>query len=138
MLCFQNAKGPAPTIFNDSNWKYKENVLPASSRLTEHQRFYSKQLPLAQARKENIEELVDSLAEHPLALYSHYSESLPAELFEEILDILDPQINQHDEESNIEASEYSDAKDAVSASPSRPASKSLDETISAFTTRKNM
>ena len=58
-------------------------------------------------------------------------------LFEEVLDILDPQINQHDEESNIEASEYSEGKEQ-SASPSRPMSKSMDETISAFTSRKNV
>jgi len=37
-------------------------------------------LPLAEARQNNIEEIINGLTQHPLALYSHLEEALPADV----------------------------------------------------------
>ena len=82
-LLIKNQKGPLPTLINqgaNNEWKFKESVLPASCRLTKQQRIYSKKLPLAQARQSNIEEIVEKISKHPLAIHAHYSESMPNEV----------------------------------------------------------
>ncbi len=76
---FQPKKGPAPTIKNDK-WKFKEQSASPSNRLTVNQRCFSKKLPLAEARQNNIEEIINGLTQHPLALYSHLEEALPADV----------------------------------------------------------
>lgn len=72
-------KGPAPLIKNDI-WKFKENVLSAEKRLNVTQRCFSKKLPLAQAKRDNIEQIITGLTQHPLALYSHLEESVPPDV----------------------------------------------------------
>jgi hypothetical protein len=54
--------------------------MPTSKRLTEDQRFFSKKLPLAQAKKENVDQIVESLSQHPLIMYSHFEDTLPADV----------------------------------------------------------
>lgn len=52
----------------------------SSSRLTLNQRCYSKRIPMVQARREKIEQIISDLTQHPLALYSHLEESLPPDV----------------------------------------------------------
>ena len=74
------SKGPSPTVKNNT-WKFKESVIPISKRLNRNQRFYSKKLPLAEAKQESIEQIINGLAQHPLALYPHLEETLPPDVF---------------------------------------------------------
>ena len=78
----------------NQSWKFKESVIPISKRLNRNQRFYSKKIPLAEAKQESIDQIINGLAQHPLALYPHLEETLPPELFETLLEILDPEINE--------------------------------------------
>lgn len=96
------SKGPAPNIKNDT-WTYKESALSPTNRLSLHQRCYSKKLPLAQAKRDYIENIINDLSQHPLALYSHLEDALPPDLFDEILDILDPEINEQNSDGMVDS-----------------------------------
>ncbi|KAM8939380.1 protein FAM47E [Pelodytes ibericus] len=61
-------------------------------RFTKDQVCFSKALPLQQARREYIAQIEYGLTQHPLALYPHLEEGVPPEWFEEIVDILDPEM----------------------------------------------
>jgi len=81
------AKGPGPLIKNDT-WKFKETVLSPARRLNLSQRCFSKKLPLAQAKRDNIEQIIAGLTQHPLALYSHLEEAVPPDVRNYILMII--------------------------------------------------
>ncbi|KAG9468831.1 hypothetical protein GDO78_021874 [Eleutherodactylus coqui] len=61
-------------------------------KFTKEQAYLSKLLPQQQARREYICGIEYGLAQHPLALYPHLEEGVPPEVFEEIVDILDPEM----------------------------------------------
>ncbi|KAG8454273.1 hypothetical protein GDO86_000787 [Hymenochirus boettgeri] len=85
-----NCPGPAPVLQNGTN-NCTVDKKP-SKRFTKEQAFLSKLLPLQQARREYIAEIEYGLAQHPLALYPHLQEGIPPELFEEVVDVLDPEM----------------------------------------------
>lgn len=69
-------------MVKNEQWKHRQSAGPsASSRLSLNQRCFSKRLPMAQARKEKIEQIIENLTQHPLALYPHLEESLPSDVF---------------------------------------------------------
>jgi hypothetical protein len=86
-------RGPAPMLKNDAADArgIKRNVLSPSARFTQDQLYYSRKLPMAEAKMQNIERLIDNLGSHPLSLYEHFEQSLPPELYNEVLEILDPE-----------------------------------------------
>ncbi|CAM5139194.1 unnamed protein product [Natator depressus] len=51
--------------------------------------------PLQKARQDHIAQTEHCLSQHPLALYPHLEESIPPELFEEVVAILDPELCLH-------------------------------------------
>ncbi|XP_067413366.1 protein FAM47E-like [Emydura macquarii macquarii] len=51
--------------------------------------------PLQKARQDHIAQTEYCLHQHPLALYPHLEESVPRELFKEVVDILDPELCLH-------------------------------------------
>ncbi|XP_072263201.1 protein FAM47E [Pyxicephalus adspersus] len=61
-------------------------------RFTVQQSCYSKLLPLQQQRREYIAEIEYGLTQHPLALYPHLEDGIPPQLFEDIVEILDPEM----------------------------------------------
>ncbi|XP_066488367.1 protein FAM47E-like [Tiliqua scincoides] len=67
--------------------------------------YTSKLSPIKQARKECIAQVEYCLSQHPLVLYSHLEESVPPELFKEVLGILDPEmlpIREEADDADIE------------------------------------
>ena len=78
-LLLKPNKVPAPLIKNDT-WKFKESVLSPSARLSLYQRCFSKKLPLAQAKRDYIENIINDLSQHPLALYTHLEDALPPDV----------------------------------------------------------
>lgn len=84
-----NQKGPRPVVHGEPVSLKQQ----PRKRFTKEQVCYSKQTPLQQARGEYIEEIEYGLTQHPLALYPHLEEGLPPELFEEVVDILDPEMH---------------------------------------------
>lgn len=68
--------------------------------MSTYQRCYSKKIPIAETRQDYINQILEDLNKHPLALYPHLEEALPQDLFEEILDILDPEISRPSRNQN--------------------------------------
>ncbi|XP_072107996.1 protein FAM47E isoform X2 [Mobula birostris] len=86
----QKGAGLSPLLVNTTEtFKPAQHV---SKRLSKSQICYSKALPLQQAKREQIEEIEYGLSQHPLALYPHLEEGVPPELFENIVEILDPEM----------------------------------------------
>jgi len=65
----------------------------AKKRLSRFQTYLSRCTPQQQQRRDYINEVEQGLLKHPLALYPHLEESVAPELFEDIVDLLDPQFN---------------------------------------------
>ncbi|XP_050417207.1 protein FAM47E [Patella vulgata] len=95
-------KGPSPCIIGSS-----ESIEPVKrpvvkNRFDKYQVCFSRITPQQQQKREHIEEIEYGLLQHPLALYPHLEESVPTELFEDVVDILDPEMNiESDEEDSI-------------------------------------
>ncbi|XP_059172524.1 protein FAM47E-like [Physella acuta] len=62
-------------------------------RLSRFQTYLSKNTPQQYQRRAFVEEVEQGLLKHPLALYPHLEESVAPEIFEDIVDLLDPQFN---------------------------------------------
>ncbi|XP_076467691.1 protein FAM47E-like [Babylonia areolata] len=127
-------KGPGPTITGSGSAGITQSVKePAQdNRFTKHQICYSRITPLQQQRREHIDEIEYGLLQHPLALYPHLEESVPPEMFEDIVDILDPEMNLMEEEDQIpeeeEEAERQTAAAAATAEEAHPASaRSMDD-----------
>lgn len=73
------------------------------------------------------------MSKHPLALYPHLEDGLPHELFEEIMDILDPEISRPSRNQN-ESSFSNDQR--LNDSIEKVESKILDEDSHLY--RRNM
>jgi len=90
-------KGPGPNIrgeFDNNGANVKQPA--ARRRLSRYQTYYSNCTPQQQQRRDYINEVEHGLLKHPLALYPHLEESVAPELFEDIVDLLDPQFNIQD------------------------------------------
>ncbi|XP_075254280.1 uncharacterized protein LOC142345800 isoform X2 [Convolutriloba macropyga] len=77
--------GVAPQL-NSYQRAPKQQVKP---RLSKHQVLYSKALPGQERRRDYLDSLIQGLKDHPLALYSHIEESVPPDMFEDLIDALD-------------------------------------------------
>ncbi|KAL9973521.1 hypothetical protein ACROYT_G019990 [Oculina patagonica] len=63
------------------------------SRFTKDEACFSRSLPLQQQRRGRVEDIEFNLIQHPLALFPHLEESLPPDVFEDVVEILDPEMN---------------------------------------------
>merc|ERR1712050_338902 len=92
-VILRGTKGPTPNIkgSNESLNPVKQQIMPG--RFTKDEVCYSKVSPLQQQRRDHISEIEYGLTQHPLALYPHLEECLPPDLFEDVVDVLDPEMN---------------------------------------------
>ncbi|XP_078532061.1 protein FAM47E-like [Lissotriton helveticus] len=90
-------KGATPIIHNLHEPPGARDQKKPRRRFTKDQIVFSKLLPLQQARREYIDEIEYGLTKHPLALYPHLEDGIPPELFEDVIDILDPDMRLDDE-----------------------------------------
>ncbi|KAL5012125.1 hypothetical protein ScPMuIL_010676 [Solemya velum] len=100
-VLIKNAKGPGPNVQGSS-----ENLSPVKQpavrgRFTMDQICFSRCTPLQQQRRDHIDEIEYGLTQHPLALYPHLEESVPPEIFEDIVDILDPEMNMESTDASL-------------------------------------
>ncbi|XP_065261194.1 protein FAM47E [Emys orbicularis] len=73
-------------------------VLPNNASQQKARKTFTRQSglsPLQKARWDHIAQTEHCLSQHPLALYPHLEESIPPELFEEVVTILDPEMCLH-------------------------------------------
>ena len=54
--------------------------------------FFSRKIPASERRRARIKELENTLLEHPLMLLPGLEEGLEPELYDEVIDILDPDL----------------------------------------------
>ncbi len=88
---------------------------PATTkRFTKEQACFSKSTPLQQQKRDHIEEIEYGLMQHPLALYPHLEESMPPDVFEDVVDILDPEMNMA---SDSESEEHPAEEEIESETP---------------------
>lgn len=127
-ITLKGAKGPGPAI-KDSSENLASVKQPAvKRRFNKQQVCFSRLTPLQQQRREHINEIEYGLTQHPLALYPHLEESVNPELFEDIMNILDPEMNLMEEEEGSLAEEDEEAEsDTVSSKLSGPKDKSGDD-----------
>jgi len=89
-------RGPEPNLIEGANERARNNLSASRSsqtkRLTPIELYYSKQIPAADRRRRRVAELEENLLGHPLALFPHLENGLSPELYEEIVDILDPDL----------------------------------------------
>ncbi|XP_035670834.1 protein FAM47E-like [Branchiostoma floridae] len=105
-------KGPGPVISGTGGESpgRREHRGPV---FTKEEMVYSKALPRQQNRRSHIDELEYGLLQHPLALYPHLEDCMPPDLFEEVVDVLDPEMNLGSEfdDEILEEEEEEDAED---------------------------
>ncbi|GFR90649.1 protein FAM47E-like [Elysia marginata] len=102
-------KGTGPTIHYEIGKDSRIKQPAAKKRLSKFQTYLSNSTPQQQQRRDYITEVEQGLLKHPLALYPHLEDSVIPELFEDIVDLLDPQFNIQDlhEELDEQADLYS-------------------------------
>jgi len=87
------SRGPEPNLMEKSkNSKLGTSRSQNTKRLTPIEAYYSKQIPAADRRRRRVAELEKNLLGHPLALFPTLENGLSPELYEEIVDILDPDL----------------------------------------------
>nr|XP_058952278.1 protein FAM47E-like [Pocillopora verrucosa] len=74
-------------------------------RFTKNEACFSRSLPLQQQRRGRVEDIEFNLTQHPLALFPHLEESLPPDVFEDVVEILDPEMNIDSETGDEEMQE---------------------------------
>ncbi|KAM6440956.1 protein FAM47E-like [Liasis olivaceus] len=88
----QPARGPSPPLLSGK----PKNLVKASQgsrkMLTEPQSYISKLSLVSRTRRDHVAQAEYCLSQHPLALYPHLQESIPAEIFKEVMSVLDPDV----------------------------------------------
>nr|XP_006133947.1 protein FAM47E-like isoform X1 [Pelodiscus sinensis] len=96
ILC--GTKGPAPIVLgNLTSDATRMARNKGRKKCTKIQVSPSKLSPLQKARRDLIAQTEYCLSQHPLALYPHLEDSVPPELFEEVVAILDPEMHVNNE-----------------------------------------
>ncbi|XP_067413476.1 protein FAM47E-like [Emydura macquarii macquarii] len=86
-------KGPVPIVLcNNASNASRMAQKKRRKKCTKTQVSPSKLSPLQKASRDHIAQIEYCLSQHPLALYPHLEESVPPELFEEVVGILDPEL----------------------------------------------
>ncbi|PVD35190.1 hypothetical protein C0Q70_06471 [Pomacea canaliculata] len=127
------------------NTKYIKSLKPGNTsgqisaahhRFAKQQVCFSRITPLQQQKREHIDEIEYGLLQHPLALYPHLEESVPTETFEDLVDILDPEMNMADEDAlfDDEPQEMED-KEAGSTSPEKNENQEFEQKDDTVTVR---
>ncbi|CAD5112581.1 DgyrCDS1794 [Dimorphilus gyrociliatus] len=106
---FLKGPGLGPNLTGDGVKLPPISEAAVKGRFTKQQAVYDKVLPLPKQKQDHVAEIEDGLQSHPLALYPHLEQCLPPDVFEDIVDLLDPEMNfEGDEEDDAELSEKSE------------------------------
>ncbi|KAM7167751.1 protein FAM47E [Macrochelys suwanniensis] len=97
-IIIRGTKGLLPVVLPNNASQQK-----AGKMFTRHSRLS----PLQSARRDHIAQTEHCLSQHPLALYPHLEESIPPELFEEVVAILDPEMCLHSKAGDKERDQAS-------------------------------
>jgi len=91
-IILKGNKGIKPSIFG-SGFSVESNANQgriSGKPLSKEEAAFSKALPSQHRKQKKVDQVEKELLCHPLALYPHIEDSVPPDLFEEIVDLLDP------------------------------------------------
>ncbi|KAL4230530.1 FAM47 [Mactra antiquata] len=126
-VTLKSTKGPGPAIKNSSENLTSVKRPAVRKRFSKHQICYSRLTPLQQQRREHINQIEYGLTQHPLALYPHLEESVNPELFEDIMNILDPEMNLiDDDEGSLAEGEEDEDRESITSEKVRDQSREED------------
>ncbi|KAK3100779.1 hypothetical protein FSP39_025196 [Pinctada imbricata] len=125
-ILIKGTKGPGPNLTGSGENVSAVKQPAVRRRFTKHQICYSRSTPLQQSRRDHIDEIEYSLIQHPLALYPHLEEAVSAELFEDIVDILDPEMNLDPDEELDDHLEEEDEEEEEGKEEERPETAKSD------------
>ncbi|XP_069486785.1 protein FAM47E-like [Ambystoma mexicanum] len=108
-ICPGRLMGPSPVLHKMQKSTATAEKIKAGKRFTKRQVSSSVVLPLQQIRRNYVDEIEYGLTRHPLILYPHLEDGIPPELFEEIIDILDPEMHLRSESESCIASSEGEA-----------------------------
>ncbi|BFZ14511.1 hypothetical protein BsWGS_17550 [Bradybaena similaris] len=101
---------------------------PVSKHLNRYQTYLTKKTPIQQQQQNYLTTVEEGLLLHPLALFPHLEQSVSPEVFEAIINILDPQFNVLDiREEDMDIEERLEESTEVSPWGSGPLSFPLPE-----------
>ncbi|XP_071951881.1 protein FAM47E-like isoform X2 [Antedon mediterranea] len=89
----KGSKSLEPNIHGDSKTKFPNVQSVNGGRFTKDEVAFQKTTPLQQQRRDHINDMEYGLLQHPLALFPHLEESMPPDVFEDVVDVLDPEMN---------------------------------------------
>ncbi|KAI0218644.1 hypothetical protein LSAT2_029663 [Lamellibrachia satsuma] len=127
-------RGLAPNVqgqLQSGKWIYKVKEQAVHRRYTKEEMCYTKLTPIQRQRRTHIQEIEYGLLQHPLALYPHLEECLPSELFEDVIDMLDPEMNLVTEDEDDYDNDDDDMLDEVEFIVHKVDDKSSDKVITA-------
>ena len=75
----QGERSPGPVLLSE-NRRIKATASDVHDRLDEHQIYFSRELPAAERRRLTIDGYISTLLDHPMALFPHFSQTLPPEV----------------------------------------------------------
>ena len=96
-------KGIKPTITNTGSFDGIHPKQRVKKDLSKDDVIYSKSIPSQRKRIQRVNNIEENLLGHPLTLHPHIEESIPHEMFEEIVDILDPSLKLYESDEMLQA-----------------------------------
>ncbi|KAG7276704.1 hypothetical protein CRUP_006883 [Coryphaenoides rupestris] len=84
--------GIQPVDLSSSSTAKVRTAVRARRAMSKEQACFSRQNAAQQTRRERVAAVERKLLCHPLALYGHYEQHMPPELFQQVLSVLDPDI----------------------------------------------
>ncbi|XP_057314198.1 protein FAM47A-like [Hydractinia symbiolongicarpus] len=91
-VIIKGTKGITPNLFGSDTFIGKKSKQRLYKGAKKEDAVFSKCLPNQEKRKQKVQLAEDYLLNHPLALYPHIEDSVPPDLFEDIVDLLDPSL----------------------------------------------
>ncbi|CAF0761945.1 unnamed protein product [Adineta ricciae] len=99
-IMLQPEKGLGPVLLAEPR-RVKSCVVNAQSRLSAHQKYYSREIPAAEKRRRTIDHYISSLLEHPVAFFEHFSKVLTPETYDRVTRLFEAELLRYDAEDPV-------------------------------------
>ncbi|UJR26464.1 hypothetical protein I4U23_007794 [Adineta vaga] len=99
-IILQPEKGLGPVLLSETR-RIKSCVPNAQSRLSAHQKYFSREIPAAEKRRRTIDQYISSLLEHPVAFFDHFGKVLTPETYERVTRLFEAELLRSDTDDYI-------------------------------------
>ncbi|CAF4025597.1 unnamed protein product [Adineta steineri] len=112
-IMLQPEKGLGPVLISDHR-RVKSSVARVQSRFSDHQMYYSREIPAAEKRRRTIDKYISHLLEHPVAFFEHFSRMLSPEIYERVTKLFEAELLRFDvDEHKSSVDEEKDSNDEL-------------------------